>query len=107
MGQADGIEAADDEPEARSILTTGVVDNPEPSPFEGESFDSETQAAFAALEAGATEGGGPQRGAAAEGMVDLRSLWSDDDLPAPWAGRRPPPTIATPVDPDIFGRATP
>ncbi len=46
------------------------------SPFEGEKFDPETQAAFAALEAGSPEG--PPAG----DMVDLRNLWSDDDLPA-------------------------
>ncbi|HTA18461.1 MAG TPA: response regulator [Polyangia bacterium] len=51
---------------------------PEPtSPFEGEKFDPETQAAFAELEAGAPEG--PTAGG---DMVDLRNLWSDDDLPA-------------------------
>jgi CheY-like chemotaxis protein len=53
--------------------------SPEPdaaSPFEGEKFDPETQAAFAALEAGSPEG--PPAG----DMVDLRNLWSDDDLPA-------------------------
>jgi CheY-like chemotaxis protein len=47
------------------------------SPFEGEKFDPETQAAFAALEAGAPEGS-PAGG----DMVDLRNLWSDDDLPS-------------------------
>jgi CheY-like chemotaxis protein len=47
------------------------------SPFEGERFDPETQAAFAALEAGSPEG--PTAG---NEMVDLRNLWSDDDLPA-------------------------
>jgi CheY-like chemotaxis protein len=45
------------------------------SPFEGEKFDPETQAAFAALEAGSPEG-------ASNDMVDLRNLWSDDDLPS-------------------------
>jgi CheY-like chemotaxis protein len=49
------------------------------SPFEGEKFDPETQAAFAALEAGTPEGG---PGETASDMVDLRNLWSDDDLPA-------------------------
>jgi CheY-like chemotaxis protein/chromosome segregation ATPase len=99
----DGIEPADDEPETRSDTDQqAVVDLPESSPFQGESFDSETQAAFAALEAGASEGGTSQRGGSAEGMVDLRSLWSDDDLPASMGWEVPPPTIATPVDPDIF-----
>ena len=100
-GSADGIEAADDEPRSDTDQQS-VVDNPEPSPFQGETFDSETQAAFAALEAGATEGGSTHRGGSAEGMVDLRSLWSDDDLPASMGWEAPPPTIATPVDPDIF-----
>lgn len=45
------------------------------SPFEGEKFDPETQAAFAALEAGSPETAGGD-------MVDLRNLWSDDDLPS-------------------------
>ena len=47
------------------------------SPFEGERFDPETQAAFAELEAGAPEGP-----TATGDMVDLRNLWSDDDLPS-------------------------
>jgi CheY-like chemotaxis protein len=54
------------------------ADQDEPaSPFEGEKFDPETQAAFAALEAGTPEGptGGNE-------MMDLRNLWSDDDLPS-------------------------
>jgi DNA-binding response OmpR family regulator len=45
-------------------------------PFEGEKFDPETQAAFAALEAGGGEGSSQSND-----MVDLRNLWSDDDLP--------------------------
>ena len=102
-GAADGIEAADDEPRSDTDQQA-VVDLPESSPFQGETFDSETQAAFAALEAGATEGGSPPRtgGSAGEGMVDLRSLWSDDDLPASLGWEAPPPTISTPIDPDVF-----
>jgi len=46
------------------------------APFEGEKFDPETQAAFAALEAGSGEGTSQSND-----MVDLRNLWSDDDLP--------------------------
>jgi len=46
------------------------------TPFEGEKFDPETQAAFAALEAGGGEGSSKS-----DDMVDLRNLWSDDDLP--------------------------
>jgi CheY-like chemotaxis protein len=46
------------------------------APFEGEKFDPETQAAFAALEAGSGEGSSQ-----GNDMVDLRNLWSDDDLP--------------------------
>jgi CheY-like chemotaxis protein len=47
-----------------------------PTPFEGEKFDPETQAAFAALEAGSAEAA-PKN----DDMVDLRNLWSDEDLP--------------------------
>src|SRR3954469_1891900 len=43
---------------------------------EGEKFDPETQAAFAALEAG-----GGESSPKSDDMVDLRNLWSDDDLP--------------------------
>ena len=46
-------------------------------PFEGEKFDPETQAAFAALEANS-----PETSSQSNDMVDLRNLWSDDDLPA-------------------------
>ena len=71
------------------------------SPFQGETFDSETQAAFAALEAGANEGVAKP---APEGgdMVDLRSLWTDEDLPPSMGWEAPPKTVATPVDHDIF-----
>jgi DNA-binding response OmpR family regulator len=57
--------------------TTGVTSNP----FEGERFDPETQAAFAALEANS-----PETAPSTNDMVDLRTLWSDDDLPPnlPW-----------------------
>jgi CheY-like chemotaxis protein len=48
-------------------------------PFEGERFDRETQAAFAALEAGGSEGAAA--GGAGGDMVDLRSLWAEDDAP--------------------------
>ncbi len=85
-------------------------------PFDAEQFDSETQAAFAALEAGGTEGGDGggvpagvdlstmgtahpgmenlSSGETAPGdMVDLQSLWGDEDLPAklPW---EEPPAVA-------------
>ncbi len=46
------------------------------APFEGEKFDPETQAAFAALEANS-----PETAQKSEDMVDLRNLWSDEDLP--------------------------
>jgi CheY-like chemotaxis protein len=72
-------------------------------PFDAEQFDQETQAAFAALEAGAAEGGTPApslpsgRGREApagrsgsEDMVDLRSLWADDELPARMEWEEPP-----------------
>ena len=47
-----------------------------PTPFEGEKFDPETQAAFAALEAES-----PESSSQSDDMVDLRNLWSDEDLP--------------------------
>jgi CheY-like chemotaxis protein/chromosome segregation ATPase len=79
-------------------------------PFDSEQFDRETQAAFAALEAGAVEGGtpapgpalvsagngksaAPKSGAPDADLVDLRSLWSDDDLPDHLAWEQPP-TVA-------------
>lgn len=55
----------------------GPAEGESTPPFEGERFDPETQAAFAALEAGSPEGG---QGSGE--MVDLRNLWSDEDLPA-------------------------
>ena len=55
------------------------------TPFEGEKFDPETQAAFAALEAGSPENVPPSGD-----MVDLRNLWSDDDLPPNLAWEKPP-----------------
>jgi CheY-like chemotaxis protein len=58
------------------------------SPFEGEKFDPETQAAFAALEAGSPEGSGGD-------MVDLRNLWSDDDLPSALSWEQASVTTAT------------
>ena len=84
------------------------------TPFEGEKFDPETQAAFAALEAGSPENVPPSGD-----MVDLRNLWSDDDLPPNLAWEKPPgeangaaaaapaPTAeavpeATGFDPDVY-----
>jgi DNA-binding response OmpR family regulator len=58
-----------------------------PVPFEGEKFDPETQAAFAALEAGSPES--PSKG---DDMVDLRNLWSDEDLPPNLGWEQPPKT---------------
>ncbi len=75
------------------------------SPFQGETFDSETQAAFAALEAGSTEGGTAASGAAGGDMVDLRSLWSDEDLPPSLGWEAPPKTVATPGDHEVFRTA--
>jgi len=80
-------------------------ENPELSPFQGETFDSETQAAFAALEAGsheATAKPAPEGG----DMVDLRSLWSDEDLPPSLGWEAPPKTIASPADHDVFRPST-
>jgi DNA repair exonuclease SbcCD ATPase subunit len=66
---------------------TGEPDAAAASPFEGEKFDPETQAAFAALEAGS-----PDAAPKADDMVDLRNLWSDDELPANLGWEQPPKT---------------
>jgi DNA-binding response OmpR family regulator len=76
-------------------------------PFEGEKFDPETQAAFAALEAGSPETAPPSGD-----MVDLRNLWTDDDLPPNLAWEKPPVEAAassadaapqaTDLDPDVY-----
>ncbi|MES1165998.1 MAG: response regulator [Verrucomicrobiota bacterium] len=88
---------------------------PSEVPFDPEQFDQETQAAFAALEAGATEGGdmgtpapatryaaggspsatsAPNGGAGAGGdMVDLQSLWGDEDLPSKLPWEEPPTSV--------------
>jgi CheY-like chemotaxis protein len=65
-----GDSAAPKDTSEENVTDTG------PTPFEGEKFDPETQAAFAALEAGSGEGSSQSND-----MVDLRNLWSDDDLP--------------------------
>ncbi|HXU00976.1 MAG TPA: response regulator [Polyangia bacterium] len=67
MGGDDGIVKDDT---SQEVHDTGQT------PFEGEKFDPETQAAFAALEAGGGESASKN-----DDMVDLRNLWSDDDLP--------------------------
>ncbi len=66
----------------QQVLPEDSVPN---TPFEGEKFDPETQAAFAALEAGSPEGAPPSGD-----MVDLRNLWSDDNLPPNLAWEKPP-----------------
>ncbi|MES1157536.1 MAG: response regulator [Haliangium ochraceum] len=68
--------------------TTGVTSNP----FEGERFDPETQAAFAALEANS-----PEVPPTNNDMVDLRTLWSDDDLPPNLPWEQPAPQVAMPA----------
>jgi len=68
--------------------TTGVTGNP----FEGERFDPETQAAFAALEANS-----PEAPPTNNDMVDLRTLWSDDDLPPNLPWEQPAPQVAMPA----------
>jgi DNA-binding response OmpR family regulator len=76
-----------------------------PTPFEGEKFDPETQAAFAALEAGS-----PEAAQKSDDMVDLRNLWSDEDLPPNLGWEQPPKTAVgengevtnNPGDPDVF-----
>jgi len=67
MGGDDGIVKDDT---SQEVHDTGQT------PYEGEKFDPETQAAFAALEAGGGESASKN-----DDMVDLRNLWSDDDLP--------------------------
>ncbi|HVU53047.1 MAG TPA: response regulator [Polyangia bacterium] len=71
-----------------------AADGEPASPFEGEKFDPETQAAFAALEAGTPEG--PTGGS---DMVDLRNLWNDDDLPSA-VGWEDQATVTTAVGKD-------
>jgi CheY-like chemotaxis protein len=86
-------------------------------PFDAEQFDQETQAAFAALEAGASESGDLGRvpsllpgasptndgGLGSPGggsdMVDLKSLWGDEDLPSrlPWEDGPPASSEAAPT----------
>jgi CheY-like chemotaxis protein len=75
--------------------------------YDSAQFDRETQDAFAALEAGAGEGGGA--GGATGGLhalpispqdselVNLRSLWDDEDLPEkmPWENPQPVMPAAT------------
>src|SRR5450432_807649 len=75
---ASGPSALADDDTAAQRLSPGHADEPA-SPFEGEKFDPETQAAFAALEAGSPEGPSGESGG---DMVDLRNLWSDEDLPS-------------------------
>ena len=100
----------DGEDEERTLLMAdGVVKDDtsqeEPhdtgaTPFEGEKFDPETQAAFAALEAGGGES--PPKN---DDMVDLRNLWSDDDLPPNlgWEkGVEAEVTAAAVDDPDAY-----
>ena len=85
--------------------STGVPESTEhvpdtgQTPFEGEKFDPETQAAFAALEAGGGEGSSQSND-----MVDLRNLWSDDDLPPDLGWEQPKGNQETPVveDPDSY-----
>src|SRR5436190_17463172 len=80
----DVIVDADGDEERTQLMGDGVVKDTSEhevrdtgaTPFEGEKFDPETQAAFAALEAGGGEGSSK-----GDDMVDLRNLWSDDDLP--------------------------
>src|SRR5450432_170821 len=77
---ASGPSAVPNEDTSEQRPSPGQGDEPASpfaTPFEGEKFDPETQAAFAALEAGTPEG--PTAGG---DMVDLRNLWSDEDLPS-------------------------
>jgi CheY-like chemotaxis protein len=83
---ASGPSAVPNEDTSEQRLSPGQGDEPASpfaspfaSTFEGEKFDPETQAAFAALEAGSPEGPSGESGG---DMVDLRNLWSDEDLPS-------------------------
>jgi CheY-like chemotaxis protein len=100
----------EDTSEQRVMSSSGGGETQEVPPFEPERFDPETQAAFAALEAGSPEG--PPTG---QDVVDLRNLWSDDDLPAAlnWdqptaVGAKdedeavPQPRPGEPEDPDVY-----
>jgi CheY-like chemotaxis protein len=91
-----GVEATEDD---RSLMTGSATapapidgENGAPSPFEGEKFDPETQAAFAALEAES-----PESSSKPDDMVDLRNLWSDDELPPQLGWESPPRVEVTPA----------
>jgi CheY-like chemotaxis protein len=90
------------EPEPRSDTSEEhVIDHHQAeAAFQGETFDPETQAAFAALEAGSSEGGAPAHGGG--DMVDLRSLWSEDDLPPSLGWERPPQSNVSSIEPDAY-----
>jgi DNA-binding response OmpR family regulator len=79
-----------------------VISDGQVLPFQGEAFDSETQAAFAALEAGSAEGGTTSPGVSGGDLVDLRSLWSDEDLPPQLAWETPPKTGPATPPPDGY-----
>jgi DNA-binding response OmpR family regulator/DNA repair exonuclease SbcCD ATPase subunit len=94
LAEEDDVEVDDE----KTALAGGPRDTSEhavegndavPTPFEGEKFDPETQAAFAALEAGSAEA--PPK---SDDMVDLRNLWADDDLPPNLGWEQPPKTAA-------------
>ena len=81
------VSSTDEDEEATALMSNGeragdtseqklLESDGTPVPFEGEKFDPETQAAFAALEAES-----PEQASQSNDMVDLRNLWSDDDLP--------------------------
>jgi len=97
-----------DEEERTTLMADGVVKDETSeeaahdtgaTPFEGEKFDPETQAAFAALEAG-----GGESSSKGDDMVDLRNLWSDDDLPPNLGWEQSPGKSepAAPEDPDSY-----
>ncbi|HMF41175.1 MAG TPA: response regulator [Polyangia bacterium] len=97
-----------DEEERTTLMGDGVVKDETPTeephdtgatPFEGEKFDPDTQAAFAALEAGGGESLSKN-----DDMVDLRNLWSDDDLPPNLGWEQGPGKSepAAPEDPDSY-----
>jgi CheY-like chemotaxis protein len=98
---AEDLPAGPENDPVRDDTSEQAVIDPGQSMFQGETFDSETQAAFAALEAGSSEGGTPLPDGGSD-MVDLRSLWSEDDLPPALAWESPPATAVSTIEPDAF-----
>ncbi|HVR63001.1 MAG TPA: response regulator [Polyangia bacterium] len=75
------------------------------NPFTTETFDRETQAAFAALEGAAPSESAPAVGAGGD-VVDLRSLWSETELPPVMEWERAPKTQPPGQDEQAESEAT-